>query len=290
MANTSASPGTRSARFSGKVSDYPELARIVEDAKAHALLYFGSDLRGEGWPRSDVDLFLLAPRSSEATAFYFESRGRIFHVNVLSPRRFRTALRDPKRLTLHALLVGARVVIDRTDWLARERRRLAAYPRRHRLYQVIERLNEALYFKYELEKHLYRHGSVPHLSDASAFVKVWEARRIDRGEYFGRSVLDTLSPADRRRFRALPTRSARTQIDFLSRTLEPLLRKYLPLWIREIRRFGRVTTYSKLSDKLDLLNIYEEAERRGWLKILPHSTRNHGFPVKELALHLGLKR
>ena len=273
--------------FTQRIVDYPELQQIVRDSKASAVLYFGSDATGDSWPRSDIDLFILTSLSKEPTAFFFESRGRTFHVNLMDPKKFRKVLQDPKRLTLHSVLVGSLRLLDKTTWLASEQKRLASYPVKNRLYQVMQCLEDALCLKYKLEKHVYQKGPVPYNGDVSALAKIFEARTIDQGLYFGRSVVDSLGKSDKKRILTIRVASPSKQIAFIDRETSALLKKYLPLWIREIRRSGSIATYSKLSSShLDLFHVYAQAERMKLLKIEAHPTRNHGFELRELCLKI----
>lgn len=270
-----------------KITEITEKAvkEIVTLAAPDAVIQFGSSVNGDSWQESDVDLFVISRKAKAQTGFFMEREGIVFHGNVISPKAMREKLKNPAKLTFHSLFAGCKVIYDRTDWIRSEKLRLVKYPIENRLYQIMEKLEAALYQIYNLRKAYALYGeSVPTIDlPGSTMVKIFEIKRVDQGQYFGKTLVGKLSKSETKKIKRIQQLKLKFQIRMLEKDISPWLAKYLPLWANKLSTQKRALSFEELNRRLiiDAFHIYTEARARGLLSFEEAPRSVHGFKVNE---------
>jgi hypothetical protein len=182
--------------------DQKLINRTCNDLKrkigAKAIFQIGSTILGKTWNKSDVDLFIICDKAKKHAGFLFRKNKTVIHCNVASSKQFREMLKSPSRLAIHGLLSNCKVIIDDTNWLSKEKARIAAFPHYNRTFQIINRSEQLLDYLYHLEKHNFFNRNQPYPKNPQfGFEKLLEIMAINNAVYFGRSVYDSITPRDK---------------------------------------------------------------------------------------------
>ena len=261
------------------------LLEIVEKSDGLALLLFGSFDDGETWEHSDIDLFLISNLSKKHSAFMQSVGDTSLHINVCSESAFRAYLNKPTGRTIHALFVNGNLLLDKTDWIKKERQRLSAYPLQNKVLQVCERLEKVLHQFYQMKKEIsFRPMAKTTVGPSDSLLKLFEAEQISAGVYYGKSVLKVLGEQEHK---LLQETERLNDCDFINKVqprVEALVNDYLPLLMTELQMIENPITNAKICESLgiDLDHLLRVAKNRELLEVSTQETNTQGFPVEEM--------
>ena len=262
------------------------LVDLLNKSEGLALLLFGSYGNGETWEHSDIDLFLISNLSKKHSAFFRKVDDALLHINVCSEKDFRAYLDKPTGRTIHALFVNGQILIDKTEWIEEERKRLASYPLQNKVLQICERLERVLHYFYQLKKEIsFRAKSRTIEGRHEALVKLLEAEKIHEGVYYDKSVLSSVSEKDGQLLEDTLSLTNKAFIKRMQKRVEKLVNSQIPFLVTELKLIDGPITPTNVSNCLgiDLHYMLDAAVNKGSVKKVVQITDEHGFSMAEEA-------